>query len=274
MQRAEAHRLRKALAGLVSFLSRHPAILDAACAGPEADRLELRRSDGARRKVDAGLLRAALARGLVEERKPGGTVDEKRRNYVATGDGRAALRRWLADPETAFQDQHRTIASASDPDHGALRVNTDESPLAALARLKGRDGVPFLDPAHVDAGERLRSDFTRGHLQPSLGQRWEPLGTGRRPGEAGGAVELGEAALAARQRIETALEAVGPELSGVLIDVCCFLKRLSEVERERQWPARSAKLMLRTALAALARHYAGPRRNPRRRPSAPPPRAP
>lgn len=41
----------------------------------------------------------------------------------------------------------------------------------------------------------------------------------------------------------------------MLVDVCCFLKGLKTVETERQWPARSAKLILKTALAVLARHY-------------------
>lgn len=53
---------------------------------------------------------------------------------------------------------------------------------------------------------------------------------------------------------------MGPELSGVALDVCCFMKGLELVERERQWPARSAKLMLKTALLALHRYYTPPAR--------------
>ncbi|MBU4530189.1 MAG: hypothetical protein KUA43_06260 [Hoeflea sp.] len=273
MRSSEARHSRKALAGLVGFLVRGEATgpLPAARSG----RITLERSDGSRREVDANLLKAALARGLLTDivsqvdqaAGPAGSMGQGAganpalHAYAPTPEGRAALKRWLSDPDSAFQDQHRTLLSRSDPDQGQMMVNADESPLAALARIKARDGTLFLDPSQVEAGERLRADFTRGQMQPSLGQRWEPVRLGRQSGVPGGAAEMSEATLSARLRVERALADVGPELSGVLLDVCCFLKGLTEVERERQWPARSAKLMLRTALAALARHYSAPRRN-------------
>lgn len=259
MPNSEVRPSRKALAALLGFLARGAATGAPIRCSPPSAQIDLERGDATRRTVDADLLRVALERGLLrgEMSRDG---QGKEYAYALTQEGRAALRRWMCDPGSAFQDQHRTLLARSDPDLGLLTVNGRESPLASLSRIKGRDGRLFLDPVHVEAGERLRTDFERGQMQPSLGQRWEPVRIGRQPGGAGGAAEISDSALAARLRLERALLDVGPELSGVLLDVCCFLKGLAEVERERQWPVRSAKLMLRTALAALARHYSAPRK--------------
>lgn len=132
-------------------------------------------------------------------------------------------------------------------------VNDSESPLAWLARRKGRDGRAMIDQNQFIAGEKLRADFTRGHLSPRVTSSWSGLGGVR--GAGGGAGEMTDLVVASRQRVRLALAACGPEFSGVLMDVCCFLRGLEDVERERGWPSRSAKVVLQLALDRLARHY-------------------
>jgi hypothetical protein len=132
-------------------------------------------------------------------------------------------------------------------------VDEAESPLAWLARRQGRNGRALIAPHQFLAGERLRADFTRAQMMPRTTSNWDnPVASGR-GGPTG--VTFGDVSLAARQRVRHALQSAGPEFSGLLLDVCCFLKRLEDVERERVWPTRSAKVVLQLALDRLARHY-------------------
>ena len=136
-----------------------------------------------------------------------------------------------------------------------MLVTDGESPLAWLARRKGRDGSAMISPTQFVAGERLRADFTRGHLAPRVTSDWSAPTGGRSRSPRGGPAEMTDMVIASRQRVRLAMQACGPEFSGLLMDVCCFLRGLEEVERERGWPHRSAKIVLQLGLDRLARHY-------------------
>ena len=135
----------------------------------------------------------------------------------------------------------------------AATVDEGESPLCWLARRKGRDGHPLIEPTQLQAGERLRSQFTRAQLTPRVTSNWDTSISANRGGAQTAAPT--DAMIAARQQVRQALAAVGPEFAGLLVDVCCFLKGLTDVERERVWPPRSAKVVLQLGLDRLARHY-------------------
>lgn len=168
-----------------------------------------------------------------------------------TGMGKAA-RLALCRPEAA------TISSAgkavSEPPHPGR--NDRESPLLWLYRRPGRDGRPQIGEEEFAAGERFRADITLSGMLPRTTMNWDAAFIPEQRG-AGSRDRMGasDTALAARQRVRLACDKLGPELSGLIIDVCGFLKGLDLVEQERRWPARSAKVVLRVALATLATHY-------------------
>lgn len=139
----------------------------------------------------------------------------------------------------------------------APKRNLTESPLAWLASRKDKDGQPLLAAQEFDAGERLRDDFWFAQMTPRVTANWTLLlsagGGGRGAPDIG--PDIRDSAIAARERVRRALAAVGPDLAGVLIDVCCHLKGLEVSEKTNGWPQRSGKIILQIALRQLARHY-------------------
>lgn len=201
---------------------------------------------------------AACSAAVVEQLAQRGLISAANDGRLLLSEtGAALVRRALSGGEDfAAQHQVRAAAVVSDGETAhAVTLNHAESPLAWLRNRRDREGKPFIDAVEFAAGERLRADYSRGQIMPRVTSNWTAAVADGRRGSAGGMAEITEAAMAARRRVEKALAAVGPDLAGLLVDFCCFLKGLEEIEWERRWPPRSGKVVLRVALAALARHY-------------------
>jgi len=135
--------------------------------------------------------------------------------------------------------------------------SASESPLGWLYRRRDKTGARLISESQLQAGERLRTDFEISQLRPRLTVDWGRAASGASShgSRMSGALELSEKALAARERFNRALQTVGPELADILVDVCCHLKGLEQLEKAAGWPQRSAKIVLQMGLNALARHY-------------------
>lgn len=128
----------------------------------------------------------------------------------------------------------------------SVAVNLAESPLAwlhARGHLPGR---------LLDAGEKLRADYERAALAPSMTMRWDPV---RIKGGPDTGLSPSERQIAAKVRFDGAMAAAGKGLSDVLWRVACACESLPDAERALAWPARSGKLVLKLALERVADFY-------------------
>ena len=192
--------------------------------------------------------------------------------YTITEAGKSALKRLIeedrkrrkapmemAEAATPFLAQHQVWGEkpvrAEDGTIRKIRVNLAESPLATLARRKGKDGKAFLSMDLVQAGEKLREDFERAQMGPRVAQNWERFLTSGDRGSGFGDGGMAEGPRAARDRVTRALDDMGPGLADVVMRVCCFLEGLESAEKRLGWSARSGKIVLKIGLQRLLKHY-------------------
>lgn len=199
--------------------------------------------------VNAGRVSVPIVRALLRRDwlTPRGTSPE---SYALSETGLAWYTRAMAK-EDRFAAQHRIAGTRrvmdGDGVERSVAVNEAESPAGRYFAHGAIDAV------QLAAAEKLRRDFTLAQLMPRMAADWTSPASGTRGAPA--PQHLSETVVAAKQRFSNALRAIGPGLSDLLIDVCCYLNGLESIEAAQGWPRRSAKVVLQLALDRLAAHY-------------------
>lgn len=142
-------------------------------------------------------------------------------------------------------DEHGVIRAKAAA-RRSVTVNARESPLGWLA-ARG-----LVSDRQLEAGERLRADYERAQLSPSVTMAWDRV---RVDGGAGGATDPTTAQLAASRRFDAAIAAAGTGLADIAWRVICAGEGLPVAEKALGWPTRAGRVVLTLALDRLADHY-------------------
>lgn len=156
------------------------------------------------------------------------------------------MQRLLCERELTPEGPRKRASTTTGAGRRTVTVNLAESPLGWL------HAHGHLSERQFDAGERLRVDYERAQLAPSLTMRWDPVRI-RSTADAG--LSPTERQIAAKARFDAAVEAAGRGLSDILWRVVCAGDSVAIAEKALNWPARSGKLVLGLALDRIADHY-------------------
>jgi hypothetical protein len=148
-------------------------------------------------------------------------------------------------------EERRSRADNSSPKRRArsVTVNLAEAP---LGWLKARG---LISERQFLAGERLREDWERAQLGPSVTMKWDAAPLSKTALAAPAGLDPTHAQLSAKDRFDKAIASVGPGLTDVLWRIVCAGEGMRDAERALGWPARAGKLVLGFALERLADYY-------------------
>ena len=130
----------------------------------------------------------------------------------------------------------------------------DEAPEAVLRLAVAVRGECFIAVHHVEAARRLARLFNRARLMQRTTMSYDAarIGNGRGQPVQADLADLTDSAIDARRLLDGLAARLPSDCWSVLIDICGFDKGLQQIEQERSWPRRSAKLVLRIGLDQLA----------------------
>lgn len=131
----------------------------------------------------------------------------------------------------------------------SVTINLAESPLGWLV-ARG-----LLSQRQFEAGERLRTDWERAQLAPSVTMTWDAGPVARGRGGAAARPDLNGAQIDARFRFDGAVAAAGPGLADILWRIVCAGEGMRDAETALGWPARAGRLVLTLALDRVADFY-------------------
>lgn len=208
------------------------------------------------RNTRTGVVDRSIAEALALKGWIAAPVAARITRYHITATGRSALADMMARDESALASGDvDAVAERATDGPRRIRYSLAESPLAALARRRDREGERFLSDDLVHAGERLREDFELGQMEAEVARDWSGFLGDLSDGAQSGAEAKQPAVARAHTRVIVALQDLGPGLSDVALRCCCFLEGLETAEKQLGWSARSGKIVLRIALMRLQRHY-------------------
>jgi hypothetical protein len=137
-----------------------------------------------------------------------------------------------------------------------LDFNCAECPLAWLRTRKDGSGRAHISEEQYCAGLRLHADFMAAKFMPCTTTSWQaPMGEAGASTRRLDLLHQSEKVILAKERYYAALSAVGPELSPILVEICCHATGIETAERLLDLPRRSGKVVLQLALTRLARCY-------------------